>query len=383
MKLPSLKTCIITPLTQTLAKNTWVKPASWPDISKTDAGSIRILACDIEPIICFFVSQDDVVYDIFIDGALHKTVSGAEITRINLRQHKGTPIDYPAPCNAFVIELKPKSGSLAAFKLRLVENQDRQSLLWVDYGFNRINAVKVFCGEWVSPTYRTPYMEAITAPGNMLSADEYGRFVYEAPLKTMPALADASGVYAFDCPIYGANIKGLHIDGLKDSVRYFSLLDNCKQLEAVKLTRCDFSNVKIFSATHRNNYALRELPRYNFKKVENMQNFLTNAKSLRPTYLDLSACNNLQIIGCYGSPQMPMHGFKSLKVSSVAPFTGTAPQINVSYTGMDRQNLINLFESLPSVSQGQTINITGAEGANSLLADDINIALSKGWIVMR
>ena len=74
-----------------------------------------------------------------------------------------------------------------------------------------------------------------------------------------------------------------------------------------------------------------------------------------------------------------MDGFKGLRVSNQAPFSGSTPQINVSYTGMDRAALVQLFNDLPTVSGGQVINITGCTGSADLTEDDKSIATNKGW----
>lgn len=61
-------------------------------------------------------------------------------------------------------------------------------------------------------------------------------------------------------------------------------------------------------------------------------------------------------------------------------FSGTAPQINVSYTMMNRTALVALFNLLPTLV-GKTINITGCIGTADLTAGDRAIATGKGWTI--
>ena len=92
--------------------------------------------------------------------------------------------------------------------------------------------------------------------------------------------------------------------------------------------------------------------------------------------------DNVKELDIYGTSTNRVDGLKSLKVSTEAPFDdSTSPQINVSYTGLNRNALVELFNSLPTVSNGQTIDITGCTGTSSLTNDDKAIATNKGWTI--
>lgn len=105
--------------------------------------------------------------------------------------------------------------------------------------------------------------------------------------------------------------------------------------------------------------------------------------SLEDTFLDLSFNDTLTLVRVYGTNVHPVRGLKGLVVSSAAPFNGASPQINISYTGLAREALVALFQSLPTVTDNQVCNITGATGAADLTADDLAVATSKGWTITR
>lgn len=69
--------------------------------------------------------------------------------------------------------------------------------------------------------------------------------------------------------------------------------------------------------------------------------------------------------------------------TSAGQWTGTSPQINVSYTNMSTANLVQLFNDMAAqgVVVGKTINITSATGAAALTAADRLIVTSKGWTI--
>jgi hypothetical protein len=69
--------------------------------------------------------------------------------------------------------------------------------------------------------------------------------------------------------------------------------------------------------------------------------------------------------------------------TSAGQWTGTSPQINVSFTNMSTANLVQLFNDM--AAQGtvtsKTINITGATGAAGLTAANRLLITSKGWTI--
>ena len=108
-----------------------------------------------------------------------------------------------------------------------------------------------------------------------------------------------------------------------------------------------------------------------------------NAESLQMSCWDLSGAVQLKKVECRGTRQKPIPGFKGLKVSSSAPFNESAPQIDVSYTGMDKNAVLELFDSLPQVQSGQKINITGTPACETLSEEDLQTAVNKGWEVLQ
>ena len=70
--------------------------------------------------------------------------------------------------------------------------------------------------------------------------------------------------------------------------------------------------------------------------------------------------------------------------TSAGQWTGTSPQINVSYTSLNTAALVTLFNDMAAqgVVVGKTINITGATGAAGLTAADRLIITSLGWTIV-
>lgn len=82
------------------------------------------------------------------------------------------------------------------------------------------------------------------------------------------------------------------------------------------------------------------------KNATEITNFL-NYDSSYSEILDLSNLSKMEKVAVNGTVDRKMEGLKGLLVSPNAPFTGSSPQINVSYTGLNKSALVSLFERAP------------------------------------
>ena len=82
------------------------------------------------------------------------------------------------------------------------------------------------------------------------------------------------------------------------------------------------------------------------KNATEINNFL-NYDSSYSEILDLSNLSKMEKVAVNGTADRKMEGLKGLLVSPYAPFTGSSPQINASYTGLNKSALVSLFESAP------------------------------------
>ena len=124
------------------------------------------------------------------------------------------------------------------------------------------------------------------------------------------------------------------------------------------------------SSTFSSCYSLTTIPSLNYSACTTASSIIAN-NSLYSGVIDMTGGTLMTKIAITYS------GITGLTVSSSAPFSGTSPQIDVSYTNMATSALNSLFTSLPTVT-GKTIKITGATGAATCTT---SIATAKGWTV--
>jgi len=86
----------------------------------------------------------------------------------------------------------------------------------------------------------------------------------------------------------------------------------------------------------------------------------------------------LAIFGMNGSSGAGIIKTTSIRLTNPgSTFTGSSPQINISYTSLNAAALDLLFGDLPTLT-GKYINITGCPGASTCTR---SIATAKGWSI--
>ena len=137
-----------------------------------------------------------------------------------------------------------------------------------------------------------------------------------------------------------ASVKYLKIDANIDST-VTSKFANNSSLEKIDSMFPIEAGISAFENTN-----LKQIPNATFNNPD-QSNVLTNDSNLSPTTLDFSDKNNMTRLGVYGEDSDEISNLQFVKVSTEAPFDGNSPQINVSYTGLSRSALVNLFKSMP------------------------------------
>ena len=385
----------------------WQKPADWIDIrSGAIPNSIYALVghsadystCDN----CGFkvtLTNAAHSFNVYIDNNLYGTyTSGTSVTWSwsTLALTSGSTTTTPAAFNTHIIRITPTTSEGVFKKFEVVKkssNREVQGWLWVHFAIEEIGGVALQNYPNIKPTYLT----AVTALGNNLhltgnnqqcllgGAFDLGGDISQnlayLPTIEVDNLTTGAGMFNFSGPLKKAKlvVNGTFRIASGGRMSYFCGHDGLEELDINKPIIVSEPAGAAFRES-----SLKRLPSMDVSATTDLDNFLTLNTKLEPTVLDFSTAKLLKKVGCYGSSTKRMTGLKVLLVSNEAPFdNATAPQINVSYTGMDRAALVNLFKSMPTVSASQVCNITGATGAADLTAEDLAIATNKGWTVTR
>ncbi len=381
----------------------WQKPADWIDIrSGALPNSVYFLvghSADYTTYPTFTIhtnlSNTSNTYDVFVDGIKVATSNHNTDTTLNwqtLALASGYDVTYPSLLRTHIVRVTP---SVSTDKLYHIKTTANTGLLWAHVtladktGINLNSFVK-----------DAAHLEAITASTNRLFPD-YGStngapfYIFNSfasgcvSLKTIPIIdfsvtnnSNSVSRAFYDCSslktVSIANCKGMASGGAIEATFY-----KCASLTCINAENCDFqTNNSLY--TFSKCASLKSLPEgLNFTNTQQVNDFLQEDASLQDTVLDCSLGKNINRLALGATSSSRIDGLKGITVCPEAPFTGASPQINVSYTGLDRAALINLFKSMPTVNASQVCNITGATGAADLTAEDLAIATNKGWSILR
>ena len=370
-------------------KSGFKKPSTWPDIRKNAKnGHIYLLVDDRYPI--GLTATITGGYSVDIDGKHYEDYnSQAQFSMADWSEYtdtEGYSINYPTNAvKAHIIDIYPQNlgNNIIAFSCKRIapSGAEQQGVLWAH--FNLINSISVELSGYYS---QNKILEAITSRENILHLSNLNKFVYTCSELTYCPLVECDNNTIAISESFPScfKIKQVTINNAVITSNASYSFHNCNSLEKISFKNVDTSLITSWERFFSGCSKLKELPKgLKFNSATNMTNFLLNNASLQNTVLDVSAATGLAKIGCYGDSSHFMTGFKGLRVSSSAPFSGTSPQINISYTGMDRNAIVTLFNDLPTVTDGQIINITGCTGSESLSEDDVAIATDKGWTVTK
>lgn len=373
-------------------KREWQKPADWIDIrSGALPNSVYFLvghSADYATYPTFVVKagvSNSGTYDVFVDGIKQATTASGTETTLNwqtLALESGWDVTYPVALRTHIVRVTPTLSTNTIANI-LRDGTGDNGILWVHFQLTHAIIINNLLNTYDNKK-RCPLCEAVTADGNKITvgnANCNGSF-YAPNLKTIPVLdfnnATRTEITSF---ISATQLKSIT---LKNGTLYaFDPFSNCPNLR-----RIETENVMLDAQSNGKNAPLLEnLIPINANPISpkrNPINYLEKLTGLKPCVLDFSNNSYFTRLTMGGTASYRINGLKGLTVSNEAPFDSTtSPQINVAYTGMDRNALVNLFKSMPTVSAGQICNIVGTTGAGALTAEDLAIATDKGWTITR
>lgn len=297
-------------------------------------------------------------YNVFIDGTQYGSTyaSGAQcsITWSTSGITTGDDITTPSTLKAHKIWIEPatEGNNIADFTgARVVSGSgyEDQGILWAHFNID----TSIFFCMGVGNGYRNRLIKAITAKNNLLNVRNleqschYCENLIYVPLLVGPNTTISSSFSSF----------------------YY-----CSSLQ-----KLNFKNIKVRSLG--NTFfacpSLLKLPKIDFSGAVFANRFVVNATSLKDTIIDMSSATGLRIVGIYGDSTHRINGLKGLRVSNEAPFDyAISPQIDVSYTGLDRSALVQLFNDLsynvgyevvgsPTINNGVVSGFSGSSYVQS------------------
>lgn len=331
--------------------------------------------------------QNSGTYDVWIDNQkVFENITSTQKTNINwsnLALTTGYSVTTPEALKAHIVKITPsnKSNKFTGFRNTVSSytstGTEYTGVLQIHFELDYELELQYLTTQQVSPTTQSKLLYAVTSKTNELITSSISNSFASTQVRRIPKIKSSDGfinmsrAFAF----IQNSLKYANIDSGLLQYYVFSQSNALEKLDG------NYEVGSNATAVLQQVPALKQLPNISNITSVNLTNFVTNASSLQPTDVDLSNKDDLTKLDIYGSSSNRIDGLKSLKVSNEAPFTGTSPQINVSYTGLERNALVELFNSLP-YNVGYTVvgSPTITDGVVSGFSTDDYLTLSSNTI---
>ena len=196
-------------------------------------------------------------------------------------------------------------------------------------------------------TLKVTGLECMLGQNQDLTAYEYSAVAFLPQLDLCGQTMSGAGAFN-TIGVKKIKIKNGTINQLNALFANNTALQRVETEEVDLLTGAGKYTAYVLSNFLLNARSLQQLPNIDMSYCQQAYPLISNAVSLKDTYLDLGYASQLKRLGIYGYSGNVISGLKQLLVSQQAPFDyASAPQINVAYTGLDQNALVALFNSLP------------------------------------
>lgn len=393
----------------------WVKPSDWIDIrSGALSNSVYFLVAHSAhtgtagsytvatyPQFVFSSKiENNGTYDVFVDGMKISTANSNTITTIDWATlyNNGTlvggfDVTYPSTLTTHVVRLSASNNSNAIidFNPVITDGYDapQMGVMWCH--ITVATALSFHFGS----AYKNvqPILESITGVNDVILCKDCAQIARNCwELKHIDTLDFAADIDPwttnhFQGQFHGCmKLKKLSLKNIKEDKTNGdwytfsdSVFDDCSSLQKIEAENVIMN---VSNGMFYNNGLLKSIAGIQFGPMaeETVLNIFKGCTSLDDTFLDFSNYNMIKRLVLNGDSSRPVNGIKGLTVSNEAPFDNdTSPQLDVSYTGLDKQALVSLFESMPTVTNNQICSIVCCTGTPYLTQEDKNIVLNKGW----
>ena len=387
----------------------WQKPEDWIDITSgalnnsiyllighsADYSKFPYFGCNV------VLSDTTHNFKLYIDYNLQGTYASGTDVKLSwqtLNLSTGSQTTFPEELKTHVIRITPENSADTIAEYKSVRyasgtTAEYQGVLWAHFAVNSIGNVAF---AQYSPQVVNQDLVALTALGDNLhitgtsierlvgnTQDKYqqrSQYLAKLPVIEVDTVTAIGGAFNHAGPLKRAklivnnSITAYSRDQYGLSTSFAS--GNIEEIEVNKPIIMDSwtaSNSSLFRVSN-----IKKLPAFDFSASQRLAIFLTENTNLEDMILDVSAATNLKQIEVFGTSSKRQDGLKGLYVSSSAPFDyATAPQIKVSYTGLSRAALVNLFKSMP-YNVGYTVvgspTITNGVASGFSVSDYVNLS---------
>ncbi|MEJ5245814.1 MAG: leucine-rich repeat domain-containing protein [Bacteroidota bacterium] len=359
----------------------WQPHPDWIDISDVNDNEINLLVSDGGVGIAFAVTvAANGTYAIdWGDGTIETNRASGTTYAHQYTVGSGKPVNG-GQYTVFKIRIYGATGDITRFQMKKHPNYTRPTyapLLWAVFGTQYITDYSntFYTGGQVD----CRALQACTIPSFASCSNTSAMFYNCSSLSSVTLPTSWGNVTSASDMFYNcSSLSSVTLPASWGNVTNTSaMFYNCSSLSSVTLPT-SWGNVTNTNAMFQYCYSLRIINNLEYlgsqTNASDFTDFLKDAQALTGT---LTIASKLSRIGIYGASGYNLKCTGIRLTNGTSTWTGSSPQIDVSYCSLDANALNTLFGDLETVT-GKTIRITGNPGASTC---NTSIATAKGWAV--
>ncbi len=349
----------------------WQKPADWMDIRKGAVpNSVYFLVGHSADYATYpefkakITTSNSGSYDLFVDGIKQATTASNVLTTLNwqtLALTSGFDVTYPSALRTHIVRITP---SVSTDKIASAYLAESPGVLWAH--FENTTTTSLSLSSFAVNCYQ---LESVTSNQDSLKVTDMDfAFLNSTSLVNIPALDGAGATVSFREAFQKTKLKKIIINNAIVSGTFYNIYWN-EFLKSIKGKNLTF---KMVDSLFGLNSVLETLEgAFDFSDSGYIAELFQNCSYLKPMAIDASSGVNITRLALGADTSYQINGIKALTVSPLAPFSSNdIPQLDVSYTGLDKGALVNLFKSLPyNVGYAVTGSPTITDGVVSNFGD--------------
>lgn len=364
----------------------WQRPSDWIDISTVADNEIKLLVSDQCYSLAFVVTTASGTYS--IDWGDGNTETGiASGTTKTHRYTLGAGQACSEGYTTFAVRIYGASANITSFKVTGDSNnksvtRQYSPILWANFGTQGITDYSNTFYKVSSPTVSCYLLKEASIPSFANCSSTSYMFSSCSSLEKINLPNSWGGVTNASYMFQSCGFLSITLPNSWGNITNTSyMLSYNYRLIGVKLPS-SMGNITDASGMFNYCQSIRYINNDNYIGSStnncNMELILDWATNM-DSFTTSSKLSKIEASGAYyGSTQDYKLNLSSLRLLNAnSTFTGSSPQVNVSYTNLSASALNTLFGDLPTLT-GKTIKITGATGAATC---NTSIATAKGWTV--
>lgn len=329
----------------TVVDDGWERPLEWVDLPEVNLNNEQ-------KAVMLFLIRDDVDYDSIAFSVTSTSTVTIDWGDGNVQDVGNGKVIHDYDFNSISSDLTIEGHKQCVCTVTSTGNITNMSF------YNQSNSA----GE-----YSIGFVEGVFSLQELTSTSSMFHSLYACQSLTMGDFSNSTNTSGMFRNLYAC--QSFAIGDFSNSTNTSAMFMN--MYTCPSLTVGDFSNSTNTSYMFYGMYACPSLTTGDF----------SSSTSTSSMFMYMYACQSLSV-GDFSSSTNTSNMFYNMSACQSLTFATYVNNIEIKNIGLSYNKLLVLINNLEVVAEQKTLTLTGARGASSLTAEDLQVAIDKNWLVV-